>query len=303
MQTGIINEKVQQAIQILNEKNIDMWLTFVRESSNIHDPALDMIAGTNLTWHSALILNKNGETAAIVGDMEKENIQKCGAYSMVIGYTQAIREILVDYIKEKSPAQIALNFSLDSNLADGLTHGMFITLNDYLKDSGYEKKFISSEEIVAALKGRKSPSEVAIMKEAIKETLRIFNEVTGFISPGKTEKDIAAFVLKLVKERGLEVAWDEDHCPAVFTGPDPASAHSGPTDRVIEKGHMINMDLGVKVNGYCADRQRTWYVLRDDEDKAPAEVQRGYNVIRDAIQKVADAIKPGVTGVDMDSIA
>lgn len=303
MNKEIIREKIVQAKEILKEKNIDMWMTFVNESSSIHDPALDMIAGMNFTWHTALIINKDGETAAILGEMEKENIQKLEAYDNVQGYVVYIKDLLVDYIKKKNPSTIALNFSLNSNLADGLTHGLYLTLVNFLKGTGYEERFVSSEDIIAALKGRKSESELAIMKEAIKETLKIFDEVTNFIKPGKTEKDIAAFVKNLVVTRGFENAWDEDHCPSVFTGPDPASAHSGPTDRVIEKGHMINMDFGIKYNGYCSDLQRTWYVLHDNEDNAPEEVQKGFNIIRDSIQMVADNLKPGVKGVDMDKIA
>ncbi len=92
-----------------------------------------------------------------------------------------------------------------------------------------------------------------------------------------------------VKEKGFApLAWEEEHCPAVFTGPDTQSAHSGPTDRKVEKGHLVNMDFGIIYKGYCSDLQRTWYVLNDGEDKAPAEVQKGFEVIRDAIQKVAD---------------
>jgi Xaa-Pro aminopeptidase len=44
-------------------------------------------------------------------------------------------------------------------------------------------------------------------------------------------------------------------------------------------------------------------VLRDGEDKAPADVQKGFDVIRDSIQKAADAVKPGVKGVEIDKIA
>jgi Xaa-Pro aminopeptidase len=303
MNPSIIKEKITQAVSILKEKNIDMWLTFVRESSTIHDPVLDMISGVNLTWHSALIINKDGEAAAIVGDMEKENIERVGAYTRILGFTKSVKEVLIDYIKEKNPSAIALNYSINSNLADGLTHGLYLTLCEYLEGTGYENRFISSEEIVSALKGRKSASELNIMKEAIKETLEIFDKVTGFIKPGKSEKDISDFVKSLVREKGFEMAWDDDHCPAVFTGPDPSSAHAGPTDRKVEKGHMINMDFGIKYNGYCSDLQRTWYVLKDGETTPPAEVQRGFNIIRDSIRMVANALKPGLKGVDMDKIA
>lgn len=303
MSKQIIKEKIQQAVEILREKNIDMWLTFVRETKVTKDPMIDMIVGEHSTWQSAFIINKDGETAAIVGNIEEENIVKSGLYDKVVGYVKSVKEPLLDYLKEKNPSSIAVNYSKNSVLSDGLTYGMFLLLNDYLEGTEFKNKLVSAEEIISALRGRKSDSELTIMKEAIQETLKIFDAVTGFIKPGVTERDVAEYVKKLMKEKGFQPAWDEETCPAVFTGPNPSGAHSGPTDRKIEKGHLVNMDFGIKFKGYCSDLQRTWYVLRDGETKPPAEAQKGFEVIRDAIQKVADAIKPGVTGVEMDDIA
>ncbi len=280
-----------------------MWITFVRETKVTKDPMIDMIVGEHSTWQSAFIINRDGETAAIVGSIEEENIVKTGLYQKVIGYVKSVKEPLLEYLNGKNPKSIAINYSKNSVLSDGLTYGMFLLLNDYLDGTEFKNRLVSAEEIISALRGRKSDSELSIMKEAITETLKIFDAVTKFIKPGLTEKDVAEYVKKLMKEKGFQPAWDEETCPAVFTGPNPASAHSGPTDRKIEKGHLVNMDFGIKYKGYCSDLQRTWYVLRDGETEAPAEVQKGFEVIRDAIQKVADAIKPGVTGVEMDDIA
>jgi len=180
---------------------------------------------------------------------------------------------------------------------------MFQILLDFLNGTPYKDKLISSEEIISSLRGKKSLTEIALMKEAVKETLRIFDEVTEFIKPGKTEKEVANFVIEKLKDRNFQPAWDSNTCPAVFTGPNPSSAHSGPTDRVIEKGHIVSMDFGIKYNGYCSDLQRCWYVLKDDETNAPKPVKKGFEVIIKAIQKVANTIKPGVLGVEMDDIA
>lgn len=141
------------------------------------------------------------------------------------------------------------------------------------------------------------------MKEAAGLTLEIFDMVTDFIKPGKTELEIAEYVKGVVKEKGYGLAWDEDHCPAVFTGPDIKGAHSGPENKRVEKGHLINMDFGIYYKGYCSDIQRTWYVLKDGEDKAPVEVMKGFNTIVESIQRSADAIKPGITGCEIDDIA
>jgi len=303
MENKIVLEKVQQAIGILKEKDIDMWITFARESSIMPDPVMEIIIGQNSTWESAFIISKDGDTNAILGEMEKENFEGKGGFKNITGYVKSFSPPLLDYLKKKSPKNIAINFSQNSVLADGLTHGFYLKILNYLKGSGFENKLISAEEIIAALKGRKSETEIAIMTEAVNKTLDIFDEVTNFIKPGKSEKEIASFVESIMQRKGFEAAWEEETCPAVFTGPDTQSAHSGPTDRKVEKGHLVNMDFGIIYKGYCSDLQRTWYVLKDGEDKAPVEVQKGFEVIRDAIQKVADNLKPGVTGCDMDDIA
>ena len=303
MKTTILKEKIEQAIQILNEKNIDLWLTFVRESGNIKDPALDMIGGTGCTWQSALMISKDGDTTAIVGSLEVENFSRMGLYKNISGYMKSIKQPLLDYLIKKKPETIAINFSKNSNLADGLTHGMFLILSELLEETGFREKLISSEDIISALRGRKSKAELAIMKDAVDRTLVIFEEMTKFIKPGRTEIEISELIKKIARESNYGLAWEADHCPSVFTGPEAMSAHAGPTNRIVEKGHLVNVDFGIKFNGYCSDIQRTWYILKDGEESAPIEVEQGFAVIRDSIQKVADNLKPGVKGCEMDDIA
>lgn len=303
MPDKMVLEKQKQAAEILKEKNIDMWMTFVRETGNIKDPMMDMVVGTGATWHSAFIITKEGETIAIVGSLEEANMKTVGTYGTIISYLKSVKDDLIKVLDKYNPNKIALNYSRNSSMADGLTHGVYLELVDMLKDTTYAERFVSSEDIVAALRGRKNQQEVDLIKEAIRETLIIFDEVTDFIEVGKSEKDVAHFVRNKVKERGFGFAWDEEHCPAVFTGPDTAGAHSGPTDKKIEKGHVINMDFGINLNGYCSDLQRTWYVLKDGETEAPAEVMNGFNVIKDSIKMSSDAIKPGKQAWEIDNVA
>jgi Xaa-Pro aminopeptidase len=201
MSLEIIKEKVAQAVDILNEKNIDMWVTFVQETKVLKDPIMDMTVGDHSTWKSAFIINKDGDTTAIVGDMELENFVKSGVYKNIIGYLKSFKEPFVEYVKKKNPQIIAINYSVNSVLSDGLTHGMYLLLMDYLKGTGYENKIVSAEEIISPLRGRKSDKELAIMQEAVDETLKIFDMVTEHIKPGLSEKDIADYVLKVTRKR------------------------------------------------------------------------------------------------------
>jgi len=303
MSKEMILEKINQAVKILNEKDIDMWMTYVRETGNMKDPMIDMVVGTNATWQSAFIITKNGDTHAIIGSLELENMKMVGTYKNIHSYLKSVKEKLLEVLDIYKPAKIAINYSRNSTLADGLPHGLYLELIDHLKDTKYADSLMSSEDIVAALRGRKSQAELEIMKDAIRETLKIYDEVTKFIKPGLTEKQVADFVHGICEKKGFELAWERETCPTVFSGPDTAGAHAGPTDRVIENGHVINLDFGIKYNDYCSDLQRTWYVLQPHETKAPAEVQRGFDVIKESITRSANELKPGKKGYEIDEIA
>jgi Xaa-Pro aminopeptidase len=101
----------------------------------------------------------------------------------------------------------------------------------------------------------------------------------------------------------LGFAWDQAHSPADFTGPETAGAHNQPTDRKVERGHVLNMDFGLKVQDYASDLQRTFYVLEAGETGAPPEVEAGFETIVGAIEAAREGLKPGARGVDIDTIA
>ena len=248
----LINEKVSQAVDILNEYDVDCWITFVRESGMMRDPMMDFLCAADMTWHSAFIISRGGETFAIVGQMEKRTVEELGVYTKVMGYVEAFRDDLLNTLKKLDPKTIAVNFSESSEVCDGLTHGMYLTLQRHLADIGFDNRLVSAEKITSSLRARKTPTEVKRMQQAIEHTLDIYSLLAGYIAPGKTEKEIASYTRAQIESRGLGYGWDPTHCPAVFTGPDTAGAHYQPTDRKVERGHIVNMDFGVKVEDYVS---------------------------------------------------
>jgi len=299
----LVKEKVDQAVGILGEYGVDCWITFVRESGMMRDPMMDYLCPADMTWHSAFIVTRSGETHAIVGQMEKQTVEELEVYGRVTGYVEGIKKELLDYLKSLDPATIAVNYSRTSEVCDGLTHGMYLLLEEMLSEIGFQDRLISSEKIASSLKARKTATEVGRMKEAIGHTLDIFGMVKDYIRPGRTEKEIAAFMAGEARARGLGFGWDPAHCPAVFTGPDTAGAHYQPTDRKVERGHVLNMDFGLKVQDYTSDMQRTFYILEEGETEAPPEVRKGFDTIVTAIEMARRALKPGVQGVEVDRIA
>lgn len=299
----LIKEKVTQAINILKEFKIDCWVTFVRESSINGDPSLDYLITSDVTWHSAFIITARGDTFAIIGKYDKQAVDDLGVYGTIIPHITGLREPFHQVLQQINPSKIAVNFSKDSEIADGITHGMFLTLVDLLSAINMQDRIISSEVVVSALRQRKTETELSHIKEAIRQTLQIYDEAFQFIKPGKTEAEVAAFIRTRIDARKLGYAWDPATCPSVFSGPDTAEAHYAPTERKVQEGHILNMDFGVKHNQYCSDLQRTVYILKKGESSAPPDVQKGFDTIVKSIEESRKAMKPGVPGKDVDAVS
>jgi Xaa-Pro aminopeptidase len=297
-------EKTNQAVEILNEKKIDAWMTFVRETSGVRDPVLDLLIGPgDLTWPSALILTRSGEKIAIVGNIEKDAVGRLGIFTEIHGYDKSIRDLLRGTITRLDPQQVAVNTSRNNVHADGLTHAMYEFLKEYLANTPYADRLISAEPVINALRGRKTPAEQKHIRRAVEITEVIFQKTFDFIRVGMTEAQVAEFMHEQMKEFEVGFAWPRESNPTVNAGPLSPVGHSGPTDIRIERGHLLHFDFGVKFEGYCSDIQRVAYVLREGEMEAPKEVQRGFAVIRSAIENARSAMKPGVTGNSIDGIA
>ena len=301
---SLMQEKVNQAIEILKEQQTDLWLTFVRETSGVRDPMLDFLIGPNdLTWPSALILTSKGEKIAIVGNLEKDSVSRHNVFDTIVGYDTAVSGPLRDTIARLNPDRIAVNTSRNNVHADGLTHAMYEILHDYLKGTPYADRLVSAEAIINAMRGRKTPEELERIRKAVEITDEIYEKTFDFIKVGMTEIEIGEYMHQLAHEHGVGLAWPAESCPAVNSGPNSSVGHSGPTDIKVEPGHIIHFDFGVKYKDYCSDIQRLVYVLRDGETEAPPEIQRGFITIRTAIEKSREAMKPGVTGNSIDVIA
>jgi Xaa-Pro aminopeptidase len=188
-------------------------------------------------------------------------------------------------------------------MSDGLTHGQFLLLQKILDGTPYASRFVSADGIVSRLRSRKTEPELRRIERACAETVDLFAILNMRLRIGMTEKQIAAIMIDIMTAKGLSRAWDEDHCPAVFTGPESAGAHAGPTDRVMEPGHLMNVDFGMRYEGYCSDLQRTWYCLKPGETAPPPIVMKAFDAVRAAIHKAGSFMKPGVKGVEVDAVA
>ncbi|OGO37113.1 MAG: peptidase M24 [Chloroflexi bacterium RBG_16_57_11] len=301
--SNLIQEKVSQAVGILQEQGIDAWMTLVRETPAGGDPVLPLIYGHDLTWQSALIITRSGETVAILGRLEQETALRTGAYATIVPYDQAFRPPLLETLERLNPAQIAVNYSKADVLADGLDHGLYLLLLDYLEGTPWSGRLVSAEKIIAALRGRKIATEVERIRSAVEVTRLIFSKVYDYAKPGLTEKQISDFMHAQLNTFQVGPAWEYQSCPTVDAGPASPIGHVGPSEIALQPGHLLHIDFGVRQEEYCSDIQRMAYYLAPGETRPPEAVQRGFDTIVDAIQAAVAAMHPGVRGVEIDALA
>jgi Xaa-Pro aminopeptidase len=301
--TSIVKEKTQQAVSILNELDVDVWLTFVRETTAGGDPVLPLIYGRDLTWQSALILSRTGERIAIVGFFEENTAVRTEAYDRVIPYNQSIKPALVDILAELDPKTVAVNYSEDDVYADGLGHGLFKVLHGYLDNTPYQNRMGSAQKIISALRGRKTKTEVKLIRAAIQTTDEIYASIFKAVKAGMSEAQIASLMHQEVISRGLETAWELDHCPTVNAGPASPAGHVSPTALELEPGHLLHFDFGVRQDGYCSDIQRLAYLPSNAQPVPPEGMVKAFQTVVQAIGRAVGALRPGVTGVEIDAIA
>ena len=150
----------------------------------------------------------------------------------------------------------------------------------------------------AALRGlriRKTPAEVAALRAAGEAIDRVHARVPGWLRAGRTERQVAADIADAIIEEG--------HARVDFTivgsGPNAASPHHEASDRVLQPGDAVVVDIGGTMpSGYCSDCTRTYAI-----GAPPPEFAAYYQVLRDAQQAAYAAVRPGVTAEAVDAAA
>jgi Xaa-Pro aminopeptidase len=295
----LVKSKIEQAIEILKELDIDLWLIFCRESDMMADPALALAVGHKVVWQSAFFFTSKGETLALVGNYDMPDFERAGRFKKVQPYIEDCGKEIRKIIKKINPRKIALNFSQSDDAADGLSHGMFLLLTEYLKGTIYTRRFISSENLMALLRGRKSAEEIERLSAAAFLAADCWKQSLKEITPGMTEIQIGQIIDSNIGKLGAENSFET----IVNAGAKSSPGHGKPTEAVLEGGDLLHIDFGARFNDYCSDLQRLTYVRQPGEISAPEILVKAFNKVREVIDETSRLYKPGAKGFQIDAVA
>jgi Xaa-Pro aminopeptidase len=176
-----------------------------------------------------------------------------------------------------------------------VTVSQFEALREQLKVISPSPELVATGAASSQLRAVKEPDELAVIQVAIDQADKAMETVGAQLRPGMTEREIAWKLEQCMRELGADALSFET---IVASGTNGAKAHHKPTDRKLEMGDGVVLDMGALYDGYCSDITRT-FVL----GKASPQFRKVYDIVL-AAQEITEATaRAGMTGGDVDGLA
>ena len=185
-------------------------------------------------------------------------------------------EIVVHEFKDYSQYDYENLFSFCENVGFEEEYVTYSKYKEYIR----KYKINSLQETEMAIEKQrmlKDEEEIERIEKACEITDKCFKYLLDFIKVGKTEKEIALEIERFFKTHGAEgCSFD----PIVASGKNSSKPHAIPTDKRIDVGEPITIDMGCIYEGYCSDMTRTIFV-----GFIPEDIREIYNlVLRNQLQ-------------------
>lgn len=235
---------------------------------------------------TALVLPSRGEPTVVVPRLELASLRASAIPELGV----AVR----DWVDGDDPYQLVADAlgggPVSTAVTDSMTALHLLPLAD---------KFgvlpVLATDVLRRLRMIKDAAEIDALRKAGEAIDRVHARVPEFLVPGRTEADVAADIAQAIVAEG--------HSAVAFiivgSGPNGADPHHECSDRVLEHGDVVVVDIGGPYEpGYHSDSTRTYSIGEPDP-----EVARRYSVLQHAQRTAVAAVRPGVTAEQVDAAA
>jgi Xaa-Pro aminopeptidase len=218
----------------------------------------------------------------------------------VVAYTPTARQgqRLIESVKELGITKLGFE-------SIHLPHAIWQSFTDVLGEKGVENaeppipgpgvSLVPQKDLVDKLRISKDAAEMADLQAAIDVLDDCFMHIAKHeLRVGRTEKEIALAVEQYLQSRGYTTSFPS----IVASGPNASMPHAVPTDRQLQEGEPITIDIGANVNGYCSDMTRT-VCIGTPSDK----LREIHQLVLTAQETAERGIRKGMTGKDADALA
>ncbi len=209
-------------------------------------------------------------------------------------YTEKAASQIYRHIRLRTPEELSKTLEKTRRVA---FEGDFVTCATHSKWQQKFKntKFVQKDWMIEDIRRSKTESERKAIRTACTITKKILAGMPTLLKKGFTERELAVEIERIARKMGAEgMAFDS----IVAFGEHTSRPHHSPTDRRLKKTDIVQIDMGVKVDGYCSDYSRVYFV------SAPTSEQRkAYRALTKAKKMAERAMKPGITNRELDAIA
>nr|WP_254451012.1 Xaa-Pro peptidase family protein [Aeromicrobium stalagmiti] len=232
---------------------------------------------------TCLVLPAQGEPTLVVPHLERQAAVASGVDTAIASWQET-----------ENPFDLVASLVGDAATI-GVDDHMWASRVFALREALPSARQVLAGPLVQELRIRKDDTEVAALREAGLAIDRVHSRMAEWLRPGRTEREVGADIARAII--------DEGHVTVDFvivgSGPNGASPHHEVSDRVIEVGDPVVVDIGGTMpSGYCSDSTRNYLA----GGTAPAAYVEAYAVLEAAQQAQREHARPGVTAESIDLI-
>ncbi len=201
--------------------------------------------------------------------------RRCWPSERIYIYTAATRTLTRTFLRDCMMGRGALGFE---------SKAMCVDRYRFLSE---ELPLTPCAGLVEGLRLIKDEAEIVALERAARQNHAVFARVPELLVPGRSEREVAWEIEKLFRESG---ASELSFAPIVAVNRNAALPHAIPGDTRIEENCLVLVDVGGRLDDYCSDQTRTFWVGPSPSDRFRQTLER----VQEAQRRAIEVIRPGL---------
>lgn len=232
---------------------------------------------------TCLVVPVGGSPFLVAPNLEVAAAEAAGVELEIVGWNETDDPFAILAARLGDVARLALD--------DEMWASRVLALRDTLP--GVEQ--VLAGPVLTELRMRKDPAEIDALRDAGAAIDRVHSRMAEWLRPGRTEREVGHDIARAIVDEGHETV----DFVIVGSGPNGASPHHEVSDRVIEVGDPVVVDIGgTTPAGYCSDCTRNYLA----GGSVPTLYAEAYAVLHEAQAAQRAYAGPGVTAESIDRV-
>lgn len=235
-----------------------------------------------------LLVPQSGEVSFLCPAFEAERVRRGSGIAQLVTYTDEAGPVL-------ALTQALSGWQHGKRIAFEYRACRMLEYDVMAQALGGQIDMVDARPYLAELRMAKDATEQAYLQTAAAAADIMVAAIERTLAPGVSERQLQEAAVQALAE-----AYPEAEIPfiSIASGERTSLPHAGTSDRRLEVGDLVWVDLGASINGYVSDITRTFALGPLD-----AELARAYDLVLAANQAACQAAKPGVTAEYLDEVA